>query len=317
MKITDPYQEPAPSTDEQGMTKEEHCRTREKIDHLLEERPDLEDLEQRNVLPMTSSTVASSLQGVQKQLQQKMNVDELSHRLETRPDVQELRDHAIVHGDDNVAPSLQATQEKLQRQLNSDKVNQHLTNRPSIEELRTTGLLETSGELAPSLTATAKKLERNLVQNQVSHLLESRPEKEELVSHNILEDQDVAVAPVLQGTKHQLEHQLKTDQVARQLRQRPSVTELEEKGIIDEGELGEDRVLKKCTLSPRARYALALKATSRIAADKLISAEEKSRLKDLILSDDEKIVAALECYEMDENIEEMLDTLYRVAKVSP
>jgi hypothetical protein len=48
----------------------------------------------------------------------------------------------------------------------------------------------------------------------------------------------------------------------------------------------------------------------------LISENEKSRLKDLILSDDEKVVAALECYELDEDIEELLDTLYRVAKLS-
>ncbi|GMF46502.1 unnamed protein product [Phytophthora fragariaefolia] len=267
-----PDQEPL-ATDEQpasSSSKEQRRRASEKIDQLLEARPDPEALEQRNVLPTASPNVAPTLQGVQKQLQLKMSADELAHRLESRPDVQELRDHAIVHGADGVAPSLQATQEKLQRQLNSDKVNQHLTKRPPIEELRTTGVLETSAELAPSLTATAKKLERNLVQNQVSHLLESRPEKDELVSHNILE----------------------------------------------EGELEKDGLSKKRSLSQRARYALALKAASRIAADKLISAEEKARLKDLILSDDEKVVAALECYELDEDIEEMLDTLYRVAKIS-
>ncbi|GMF30760.1 unnamed protein product [Phytophthora lilii] len=178
-----PDQEP-PATDEQPADKEQR---RQKIDQLLEARPDAEALEQRNVLPTASPNVAPTLQGVQKQLQRKMSADELAHRLEARPDVQELRDLAIVHGGDGVAPSLQATQEKLQRQLNSDKVHQHLTKRPSIEELRTTGVLDASAELAPSLTATAKKLERNLVQNQVSHLLESRPEKDELVSHNILE----------------------------------------------------------------------------------------------------------------------------------
>ncbi|KAE9029861.1 hypothetical protein PR003_g3438 [Phytophthora rubi] len=310
-----PDQEP-PATEEQAMGKEQRRRTSEKIDQLLEARPDAEALEQRNVLPTASPNVAPTLQGVQKQLQRQMSADELAHRLESRPDVQELRDLAIVHGGDGVAPSLQATQEKLQRQINSDKVHQQLTKRPSIEELRTTGVLDTSAELAPSLTATAKKLERNLVQNQVSHLLESRPEKDELVSHHILEDQDAAVAPVLQGAKHQLERQLKADQIARQLRHRPSVSELEEKGIIDEGELEKDGLAKKRSLSQRARYALALKAASRIAADKLISAEEKARLKGLILSDDEKVVAALECYELDEDIEEMLDTLYRVAKVS-
>lgn len=77
-----------------------------------------------------------------------------------------------------------------------------------------------------------------------------------------------------------------------------------------------DSLSKKISLSQRARYTLALKAAGRIAADKLISEDEKSRLKDLILSDDEKVVAALECYELDEDIEELLDTLYRVAKVA-
>ncbi|RLN97311.1 hypothetical protein BBJ28_00020999 [Nothophytophthora sp. Chile5] len=266
-----PDQEPPTDAAEgEGVSKEQRRRTSEKIDHLLESRPDAEDLEQRNVLTAHGG-VAPQLQGVQKQLQRKMSADELSHRLEARPDVQELRDLSIVRGGDGVAPSLQATQEKLQRQLNSDKVNQHLTNRPSVEELRSHGVLDkTDTEVAPSLTATAKKLERNLVQNQVSHLLESRPEKDELVSHNILE----------------------------------------------EGEVEEEGLPTKRSLSQRARYALALKAASRIAADNLISADEKARLKDLILSDNEKIVAALESYELDEDIEEMLDTLYRVAKVS-
>ncbi|RLN79060.1 hypothetical protein BBJ28_00013978 [Nothophytophthora sp. Chile5] len=240
-----PDQEPPTDAAEgEGISKEQRRRTSEKIDHLLESRPDAEDLEQRNVLTAHGG-VAPQLQGVQKQLQRKMSADELSHRLEARPDVQELRDLSIVRGVDGVAPSLQATQEKLQRQLNSDKVNQHLTNRPSVEELRSHG-----------------------------------------------------------GAKHQLERQLKADQIARQLRKRPSVSELEEKGILDG------------TTSERARYALALKAASRIAADNLISADEKARLKDLILSDNVKIVAALESYELDEDIEEMLDTLYRVAKVS-
>lgn len=73
--------------------------------------------------------------------------------------------------------------------------------------------------------------------------------------------------------------------------------------------------VSKSSLSRRARYTLALKAASCIAADKLISADEKTRLKDLILSDDKRVIAAIECYELDQDIEEMLDTLYRVAKL--
>lgn len=88
--------------------------------------------------------------------------------------------------------------------------------------------------------------------------------------------------------------------------------------LTAEGEIGDENanVSNKFVLSRRARYTLALKAASRIAADNLITQDEKSRLKDRILSDDEMVVAAIECYELDHDIEEMLDTLYRVAKMA-
>uniref|UniRef100_A0AAV1TFT8 Uncharacterized protein n=1 Tax=Peronospora matthiolae TaxID=2874970 RepID=A0AAV1TFT8_9STRA len=302
-----------------SLTEEQRRAASETIDDLLETRPDATALEQRNVLSTASPTVSGTLQGVQKQLQHKMRTDELAHRLETRPDVQELRDQAIVHGSDGVAPSLQAAQEKLQRQLNTEKVHQNLSKRPSVEELRSTGVLDTSADLAPRLTAAAKQLEKQLVQDHVSQLLEARPEKEELVLHHILPDQEVAVAPVLQGATQELARQLKADQVARQLRHRPAVTELETRGIIDEGELGEDVLpTKEQLLLQRARYARALGTVNRLAAEKLISAEEKTRLKDLILSDNETIVAALEGYELDGDNKEKLDALYRAfAQVPP
>lgn len=86
-----------------------------------------------------------------------------------------------------------------------------------------------------------------------------------------------------------------------------------------EGELDDENANANATaaaLSKRARYTLALKAVSRLAADALISQDEKARLKDRILSDNEKVVAAIECYEQDRDIEELLDTLFRVAKVA-
>lgn len=284
--------------------------TTDKIDRLLGSRPEPEEV--------LNTSIAPGLQSIQKKLQRQMSSDELSHRLEHRPDVQELKEHGIVK--DGIAPSLQATQGKLERQMNADRVSHQLTKRPSLGDLTAQGIMDkTDTQMAPSLTATAKKLERNLVQNHVAHLLETRPDKEELVTHHIMEDPDHSVSPALQGAKHQLERQLKADELTRHLRKRPSISELEDKGIVEEGELGDvgySTEHKKCSLSRRARYTLALKAANRIAADNLISPDEKARLKDLILSDDEKVVAALECYELDQDIEEMLDTLYRVAKLA-
>ena len=82
--------------------------------------------------------------------------------------------------------------------------------------------------------------------------------------------------------------------------------------VVLEGELGEDILpTKEQLLLQRARYALALGTVHRLAAEQLISAEERARLKDLILSDNETIVAALEGYERDGDNKEKLDILYR------
>ena len=69
-------------------------------------------------------------------------------------------------------------------------------------------------------------------------------------------------------------------------------------------------------LSRRSYYAIALKATARLFKEGLLSEDEKFHLKTLILSDDHRIAAAIECFEFDHNGEEMLDTFLRIAKLT-
>ncbi len=66
-------------------------------------------------------------------------------------------------------------------------------------------------------------------------------------------------------------------------------------------------------LSARARYAIALKATSRLFSDQTINDEEKALFKILILEDDTRILATIECYELNHDAEEVKKILEDVS----
>ena len=59
---------------------------------------------------------------------------------------------------------------------------------------------------------------------------------------------------------------------------------------------------------------MALKAAARLYTLGEISASQKGSLKDLILDQDKRVMAAVEVFELDHDVEEMLDTLLRIAK---
>ncbi|ETV83460.1 hypothetical protein H257_04183 [Aphanomyces astaci] len=288
-----------------------------KIERRLSTRPEVKDLDDQDILH--SLTIAPMIQSTAKQLQRQLSADHVSSLLTKRPSFVDLTDQGIVS--DKIAPALQATSDALRRSITADRLTHHIARRPSLQDLADQHVVDDgTPSLAPSLAAMAKKLERTMVQNQVGQLLETRPGLHDLVSQQIVTD-GPEVANALQGPRQSLVRQLKADELSRKLKSRKS---------FDQLFTGPSNALKsnptknvsskqqqKPALSNaqrRARYTVALKAASRIAADKLISAAEKGRLKDLILADDSRVSMAIALYENDRDVEEMLDTLYRIAK---
>ena len=64
----------------------------------------------------------------------------------------------------------------------------------------------------------------------------------------------------------------------------------------------------------RRQYGIALKGTALLARHGLIDAVHKAALKELILSGDRRVFAAVEVYEADHDDTEILDTLQRIAR---
>ncbi|RQM16944.1 hypothetical protein B5M09_007280 [Aphanomyces astaci] len=306
-----------------------------KIERRLSTRPEVKDLDDQDILH--SLTIAPMIQSTAKQLQRQLSADHVSSLLTKRPSFVDLTDQGIVS--DKIAPALQATSDALRRSITADRLTHHIARRPSLQDLAdqhvvddgsfvhhdfyTHGCRLGTPSLAPSLAAMAKKLERTMVQNQVGQLLETRPGLHDLVSQQIVTD-GPEVANALQGPRQSLVRQLKADELSRKLKSRKSFDQLFTGMRCPSNALKSNptkNVSSKQQQKPalsnaqrRARYTVALKAASRIAADKLISAAEKGRLKDLILADDSRVSMAIALYENDRDVEEMLDTLYRIAK---
>jgi len=64
----------------------------------------------------------------------------------------------------------------------------------------------------------------------------------------------------------------------------------------------------------RSVFGIALKSCLHLERMGLVDAQQKGRLKDLILNEDKRVLAAVEVFTLDNDVSEMLDTLLRVLK---
>lgn len=63
----------------------------------------------------------------------------------------------------------------------------------------------------------------------------------------------------------------------------------------------------------RHRFAVALQAAARLATLGAIDAATRGRLKELILSQDEDVMAAVETFDYDGDADQLLDTMLRIS----
>jgi len=116
--------------------------TRERRDSLekrLAQRPEVQDLKNRNIL--LDTTAAPAIQSAQKELERQKIQDAVKKSLEHRPEREELVERNILP-DSSAAPALQANQRELERHMRRDSLESKLQNRPKPEDLIREGILE-------------------------------------------------------------------------------------------------------------------------------------------------------------------------------
>jgi len=249
------------------------------LNQSLATRPEQASLEDKGVLK-TEKGLSNNLAQTAQELKKQMCKDQVGQLLEERPDIDELKRRGMHSGLD-VAPSLQERRNSLERQIHADKVSRNIEMRPEVAELERTGVLpEKSSEehIAPSLVRPKMELERSMRKDSLSRILSDRPDPKELEAKGILPQNPDRETPSQAQSQDQIQQQEEEDYLM------------------------------------RSRFAIALKGALHLEKLGLINAQLKGILKDLIFDEDERIMAAVEVFEMDHEVNEMLDTMLRVLK---
>mmetsp|Transcript_330 Transcript_330/g.343 ORF Transcript_330/g.343 Transcript_330/m.343 type:complete len:329 (+) Transcript_330:111-1097(+) len=206
-----------------------------------------------------------------------------------------------------------------ERRAEKETISKLLENREKPERLSDTNILP-KANVAARLQATAKGLESKLTQDTVKKKLEARPGLKDLEKIGLVKHND-SVAPALHAVGTKLETSLIRNTLKRRLSGRSDPDELISKGIIKNvsdigtGNSNNSEEVVRSFATRRSRFAVALKAASHLQSDGWISQESKGKLKDLILIEDERVMAAVEVFEIDHDVEELLDTLNRICAV--
>jgi len=254
----------------------------------LEHRPNLEQMKASGVLKHPHSNVENLVRrsSLHKQLSERSSLDELKAR--------------------GVVKSQHAD---LETKIRRDSLKHNLDKRPEPKELENQGiLLQETGlkpddasvpsclandilsveeNIAPSIQQRRQSLSRGLMSIRLNKALAERPPREEVVK-NLPRRMSQVLAP----NKDKLEHKMRQDQMRAKL-----------SAVVTN---------RHKTQFWRSRYAIALKAAAHLYNLGIINKDRRGTLKDLVLAQDIRVMAAVEVFEIDKDVGEMLDTLVRI-----
>lgn len=310
------------------------AQAQEALDAKIMSRPKADELRSHNI-STSSDRVDPGLAGVAKKLERNLISNDLNSKLYTRGELADLQKQGIIRSDDaKVAPRLQAAKHKLEHNITRDEIGRLLDARQTQEDLAANNILtQNDRRMAPSIAGPAAALEHTMKKDKLTHLLEKRTSIIDLEKKHILNVSD-GVAPAIQGPQKQLEKQLHKSNLYHALKHRPSVVELQNSGILpsraqqqqfadayderdddddDEEEFepaGYQRRSKNFHLT-----RILLKFVASMAEAGEISLQQKGLLKDLIVDQDNVILAVAETFDAENDVHDFKDSLVRLARV--
>lgn len=256
----------------------EHSITRDQVGHLLEGRPEPEDLVRAGIsMPIDR---AGRIQNISRQLERSMTQDKVSHLLENRAEIEALQNKDILK-DTRVAPAIQNPQLQLQKNLARSNLYHALKYRPSIVDLQEKGLY-------PML-------------NEDYYDMYEGDEGEDFYDDEQYYDDDVPKE--YYDEQQQYEQQYYEDE--------EDMVEEEEAdydGAYDQVDTGYQRRSKNFHLT---RILLKFVASMGEAGE--LTVEQKGFLKDLIVDQDQTILAVAETFDAENDLHDFKDSLVRLA----
>jgi len=228
------------------------------------------------------------------------NGKSFSEKLMSRPTPADVERAGIKLSSDKVSNNLQPVAAKVEKKIVETRVSQSLKKKKDKE-----GNQSNRVQISDRVQNIQGSLETNIKRDQVNRLLSRRTSIEDLKHVGITKNNAGPTTHSIQGRRRSLEYGLSKSQLSRNLTARTDYTELIQKGVFEESN---DSNLSDPALE-RSRIAMALKCASRLHQLGMIDDDGKARLKKLVLDEDKRVAAAIEVFESDRDIGELLDTL--------
>eukprot|EP00948_MAST-09A_sp_MAST-9A-sp1_P001835 g1835.t1 len=297
--------------------------TKDMLQHQLDFAPSADELVEQGIL---DNSISASIQGTARKLERKMNQDAVGHQLTTRPAPSVLHDAGVLQAK-HIAPRLQGVAATLERKMKSDNVDHMLQSRPQIDHLVERNIVEDDW-IAPSIQSRRKTLERAMTADKLKNKLSNwnRPTVQQVYESGLMEAPADWIQEVRAG--YQRRHSSVSGYDPMEVPQEYleddgneyDYYDYEDTDDVDDTELYADNQQYWPAVLPnqqtqqgtmlRKRYAIALSGAARLKAMGLIDRATLGVLKELILSNDRRVMAAVEVFEMDIDVDDMLDTLH-------
>lgn len=278
----------------------------QQLEQRIGSRPSAAELHSRGILPKGGKMAAKRAE-----LERQMNVDKLGKHVEHRKSPFDLYNNNVLE-DRNVAPALHAAAKKLERNMIGNNLNKSLNHRPSVFDLKNSRILQTT-EIAPSVQGVQNQLAKNLTRSNLFHALKHRPSLVELIEKGVYPDElnpftaasdeeedDEDVVYDEYGNPHYVDeygYEQDDDQYY-------EYDEPEEVPVA----ASYQRRSKNFHLT-----RILLKFVASMAEAGEISIEQKGYLKDLIVDQDQTILAVAETFDAENDLHDFKDSLIRLS----
>lgn len=256
------------------------------------------------------SNVAPALRSRKLQLERSITRDAVGHLLEGRPEPEDLIKAGIAQPMDR-ASRIQQMSRKLERSMTQDKIAHLLEKRSDIEALQNTAILKHT-TVAPSVQSAQLSLQKNLARSNLYHALKYRP--------SIVELQEKGYYPELDDDYFQYDGSDCYDEEG-QYYEDQSVYEGDDNNYEDdeEDEQEYDQYEEQVDSGYQRRSKnfhltrILLKFVASMGEAGEVTVEQKGFLKDLIVDQDQTILAVAETFDAENDLHDFKDSLMRLA----
>jgi len=291
----------------------QHAFTKHQVGQKLEARPEQNELINRGILRGDAQGTSSRIQAAQRKLQHHMTTDKLGHLLEKRVEADSLTQQNILAAS-NVAPAIAASSRALQKNLARANLYHALKHRPTVQELQQRGIygetpyVESGGEGEDGfeggdgdyLYQTQEEAEaagqEEMKQGDPSFT--SAPEN----SYSV--QQHATGAPQSSGVSYPTGPSQQVENIDL------SSTNGEVKGLG--GSNAQASAYQRRSKNFHLTRIL-LKFVASMADAGEISLQQKGTLKDLIVDQDQAILAVAECFDAEHDLNDLKDSLIHLA----